>query len=154
MNELLERISRIPPSGRILLLPHCLRQSKTCKATYNEEGLQCAKCNVDCSINRLRGAALNFGYKGVCVAPGSKLAIKYVKEKQPAGIIAIACDKELGEGVQAIKELGNESSPVIIIIPLIKDGCIDTAVDYNEALKAIGTGCILSTTGIHRTRGN
>ena len=43
MDKQLEQLAPIPASSRILLLPHCLRQSETCKATYNEEGLQCAK---------------------------------------------------------------------------------------------------------------
>jgi hypothetical protein len=149
MDEMLELLSHIPPSGRILLLPHCLRQSKTCEATYNEEGLQCAECNVACSINRLRIAALEFGYKGVCVAPGGKLAIKYVKEKQPAAVIAVACDKELADGVRAIKGLGNGLNIVIIVIPLRKDGCVDTVVDDEEALKAISSGCITSIAGVN-----
>lgn len=142
MDEL-ERLSQIAPSQRILLLPHCLRHSNTCKAKYNQEGLQSARCNPECSINLLSAAAIKHGYKGICVAPGGKLAIKFVKKQQPQAIIAIACDKELEEGVQGVKELGNNMLvAVTVIIPLLKDGCIDTEVDEQAALEIIEKGCI------------
>jgi hypothetical protein len=148
MDETLERFSQIPPSERVLLLPHCLRHSKTCKATYDGEGLQCVKCDVNCSVNRLKEAALKYGYKGICIAPGGKLAIKYVKTKQPSAVIAVACDKELLEGVQAIKGLCSEINPTIVIIPLTRDGCIDTVVDDEEALKTISIGCVAPVAGV------
>jgi len=150
MDKTLQQFSQIPPSERVLLLPHCLRRSKTCKATYDVEGLQCAKCDASCSVNRLKEAALKNGYKGLCVAPGGKLAIKYVKTKQPNAVLAVACDKELMEGVQAIKGLDSKTSPTIVIIPLIKDGCIDTTVDQEEALKIINIGCAVPVAGINR----
>ena len=75
MNELIEKLSHIAPSDRILLIAHCLRRSNTCKAAYNAQGLQCIGCNPDCAVNRLRQSALESGYKGICVAPGGRLAV-------------------------------------------------------------------------------
>ena len=146
MDDLIKQLSQILPSERILLVPHCLRQSNTCKATYNQEGLQCIKCNADCSVNQLRSAALELNYKGVCVAPGGRLALKFVKEKSPLAIVAVACEKELEEGVQGVKGLADENSaPLIVIIPLVRDGCVDTEVDIKKALEVIGAGCTLET---------
>jgi hypothetical protein len=143
MDSLIEQLSQVMPSERILLLPHCLRQSNTCMAKYNQQGLQCAGCNPDCSINRLRTVAINYGYKGVCVAPGGRLAVSYVKEKHPIAIVAIACEKELEEGVQGVGELeAQDIRPLIIIVPLLKDGCVDTVVDIEKAFKVISTGCL------------
>jgi uncharacterized protein len=143
MSNQLKQLSQVIPSARILLLPHCLRQSNTCQARYNQQGLQCAACNPDCSVNRLRAAALEYGYKGVCVAPGGHLAIKYVQEKSPRAIVAVACEKELEEGVQGVKSLVKEKiNPLIIIIPLTKNGCLDTEVDVEQALEIISTGCL------------
>lgn len=137
-------LSQVNPSERILLLPHCLRRSDSCKAVYNKEGLQCVKCNPDCPVNLLQNAALDSGYKGICVAPGGRLAVNYVKEKKPRAIVAVACEKELEEGVQGVEELNRESNikPVIVIIPLVKDGCVDTVVNIEEALEIINTGCM------------
>ncbi len=143
MDELLMELSKISPADRILLLPHCLRQSNTCKAVYNQEGLQCAKCNPDCAVNRLSNMADECGYKGICVAPGGRLAIKYVEKNRPLAIVAVACQKELEEGVQGVKALAKEQiEPLMIIIPLTKDGCVDTQVDVEEALTIINTGCM------------
>jgi hypothetical protein len=94
-------------------------------------------------VNHLRSAALEYGYQGVCVAPGGHLAIKYVKEKRPRAIVAVACEKELEEGVQGVKALAKEKiSPLVVIIPLLKNGCLDTEVDVEKALEIISAGCL------------
>ena len=135
--------SRIKPSERVLLISHCLRPSQTCTAKYNKSGLVCLDdCKEDCVIGRLRKAALELNYKGICIAPGGSLAIKYVKEYKPDGIVAIACQKELEEGVEAVNELtGQNSNPVIMTVPLTRDGCVDTEVDETLALRTIKIGC-------------
>jgi hypothetical protein len=133
------QLSRIDPSDRILLLPHCLRRSEVCQAKYNSEGLQCVQCTQECPVNQLRSAALKAGYKGICVAPGGRLAISYVQEKKPKAIVAVACKKELEEGIQGVEELsqGTDIKPAVVIIPLVKDGCLDTEVDIAEAVDII-----------------
>jgi hypothetical protein len=135
--------SQIDPTDRVLLLSHCLRPSQTCTAKYDKRGLICIDdCKEDCVIGRLRKAALELKYKGVCIAPGGSLAIKYVKETKPAGIVAIACQKELNEGVESVVEFSDKKDmPVIISVPLTKDGCVDTEVDEMLAMKAICLGC-------------
>ena len=143
MDNMLTQLSCIATDQRILLLPHCLRQSSTCKAKYNQQGLQCARCNADCAVNRLTNAASQKGYKGICVAPGGRLAVNFVKEKKPQAIIAVACGKELEEGIQGVKGLTfDQQAPLIVVIPLTKDGCIDTEVDIEKALEIITLGSL------------
>jgi uncharacterized protein len=143
MVDNIEKLSKIATSDRILLLPHCLRKSNSCKAKYDSSGLQCVKCNPDCSVNKLRSEALKRGYKGVCVAPGGRLAVKFVKENNPKAVVAVACDKELEEGLQGVENLAKEDiRPVMVIVPLLKDGCVDTVVNDEEALRIIDTGCV------------
>jgi hypothetical protein len=126
---------------RVLLLPHCLRRTETCRAKYNRHGLICAGCTQDCPVNRLSSAAVKQGYKGVCVAPGGRLAVSYINEIRPEAIVAIACEKELEEGVGNVSGIdGDDYSPVIVIIPLSKDGCVDTEVDVAFALSVINAG--------------
>lgn len=135
-----ERLSLIHPSQRVLLLPHCLRPSQTCPGKYSKRGLECPEdCAEDCTIGRLRRTALSLGYKGVCIAPGGRLAMNYVKEKSPKGIVAVACQKELEEGIHGVRELSGSDKlmPLMVIIPLVKDGCVDTEVDEEQALKMI-----------------
>ncbi len=136
------RLARVPAADRVLLLPHCLRQSNSCKGKYDKLGLQCQGCNPDCAINRLRQAAISRGYRGVCVAPGGRLAVTYIENTRPKAIVAVACAKELEEGVQNVNGLpGGLKRPVIVIVPLAKDGCVDTEVDEELALETIGLGC-------------
>lgn len=70
------------------------------------------------------------------------MALKYVLEHKPRGIVAVACDKELAEGVDAVrnKSESENGSPVIVIVPLTKDGCVDTEVDEAAALEVISLG--------------
>lgn len=143
-----EWLSLIHPSQRILLLPHCLRSSQTCSGKYSKQGLECPEdCAENCTIGRLRWTALSLGYKGVCIAPGGRLAVKYVKEKRPKAIVAVACQKELEEGIHGVRELSSSDrlTPPIVIIPLAKDGCVDTEVDEEQAIKMITLGCSLES---------
>jgi geranylgeranyl diphosphate synthase, type II len=143
-----DRLSLVPPGERILLLPHCLRHSNMCKASYDREGLQCAGCSVDCAINALGDAARRLGYKGVCVAPGGRLAVNYVSETRPAAIVAVACQKELDEGVGNVNSISaTDYRPLMVVIPLVHDGCVDTEVDMELALRVLSAGCPESPAG-------
>lgn len=125
---------------RVLLLSHCLRPSQTCPGKFSREGLNCpAGCQEDCVIHRLRDIALKLGYKGVCIAAGGAMAVRYVKEHRPKGIVAVACNKELEEGVEAVGKLadGEDETPAVVTVPLLKDGCVDTEVDTDQVIRAL-----------------
>ena len=141
-----ERFRSIKPDQRVLLVSHCLRSSEKCMAKMTKTGLGCRDdCSNRCSIGKLRILAEKQGYKGICIAPGGSMAIKFIREKNPKGIVAIACMKELAEGVSAVEELkGSEKDngssnnvPIIISVPLLKDGCVDTEVNEEEAERII-----------------
>lgn len=126
---------------RVLLLPHCLRRSDHCQATYERSvGLKCKKCDATCPINRILEIAESLELGGICVAPGGSIAVEYLKQHKPKGIVAVACPKELVMGVEAVQGLSNNGwEPVVVTIGLLKDGCIDTEVDVElveEFLKA------------------
>ncbi|RLC70267.1 MAG: hypothetical protein DRI26_07490 [Chloroflexi bacterium] len=136
------KLAAVAPADRILLLPHCLRPSETCPGTYSKQGLVCPEdCSQPCAIRIMREAAVKLGYKGVCVAPGGSMALRFVKQMNPKGIVAVACEKELELGIHGVESLvqkGEIQMPVIGVIPLSKDGCVDTEVDVEQALKTIG----------------
>ncbi len=71
------------------------------------------------------------------------MALRYVKEQVPAGIIAVACFKELEEGIDSVAKLAGAgaAAPPIVIVPLTRDGCVNTEVNVEEALKKISLGC-------------
>ena len=143
MNEVEERLAAVEPSHRVVLLAQCLRPSQACPGKFNKKGLACpADCREDCILGRLREFALGLGYSGVCIAAGGAMALRFVKEHTPRAIVAVACDKELREGVDGVKELfeGSEEIPAILVIPLLRDGCVDTEVDEERVFKAIALG--------------
>jgi hypothetical protein len=70
------------------------------------------------------------------------MALKFVREMRPRGIVAVACAKELAEGIEAV---GNgsghgEDAPAIVVVPLLKDGCRDTEVDIEQGLRTLASG--------------
>jgi hypothetical protein len=136
-----EEFAKIDPSERILLLPQCLRPSKACVGKFNKTGLVCPEdCTADCVMRTFREEALRQGYAGVCIAAGGKMALRFVKENGARGILAVACDEELRMGVEAVQEMNLDADqmPTIVVVPLLKDGCVDTEVDSAMVLRTIG----------------
>ncbi len=129
----------VPPEGRILLLPHCLRRSAHCRARYTREsGLQCEVCDADCPVNRILQAARERHFGAICVAPGGSMAVGFLKEHKLPGILAVACPKELAMGVEAVVGLSrNGWNPVLITLDLTRDGCVDTEVDVDLVVEFI-----------------
>lgn len=137
--ESFENLATIAPSDRVLLLPHCLRPIGTCPGTYSRQGLICPEdCSVSCVIRILHTKAKELGYKGVCVAPGGSMVLRFVRQTDPKGIVAVACEKELELGVRGVEELvasGEFQMPVIAVVHLSADGCVDTEVDVEKAVE-------------------
>jgi hypothetical protein len=130
----------IPPGERVLLLPHCLRPSETCPGRPSREGFRCpADCKEECPIRTLREEAVRLGYKGVCIAPGGSLALRFVQDAAPQAVIAVACAKELAAGEEAVAGLG-PTPPLVVVIPLSRDGCVDTEVSLDSALNLLRAG--------------
>lgn len=137
------KLSTVDPSKRVLLLSQCLRPSQTCPGRFTREGLECPQdCAQDCVIRRFKEEAAALGYSGVCVAAGGAMALRFVRNHEPQGIVAVACDKELVEGVEEVQEMtkGQGETPAIVVVPLLRDGCVDTEVDAEQVLKAINLG--------------
>jgi hypothetical protein len=132
-------LAGVPFAQRVLLLPHCLRPSQDCPGKMTKQGLDCTGCSlVDCAIHQLRAAAAEAGYGGVCVSPGGRLAVRFLAARQPAGVVAIACHKELEEGLEAIAEMEwANGEPAVATVPLAQDGCVDTEVDVATARQII-----------------
>ena len=132
-------VDSIPYERRVLLLPHCLRPSNDCPGKMTKQGMNCEGCTItECAIHQLRSTADEMGYGGVCVAPGGRLAIRFLVQHQPAAVIAIACDKELEEGIEAVTQTEwKGEQPIVVTFPLSEDGCVDTVVDVDAAQEII-----------------
>jgi hypothetical protein len=120
----------IPPEKCILFLPHCLRIAERCKATYNEEGLQCKHCSKSCKINQLTRIGEGLGYKCFAV-PGGAMVFNIAKKYRPQGVVAVACLNELREGTGRTE---SEYNVPFQIIQLKKDGCVNTDVCVDEVV--------------------
>lgn len=139
-----ERLSATDPADRVLLVSHCLRPSRTCAGKFGEGGLICPEgCEEDCVVGRLARVAFSLGYRGVCTAAGGRMALRFVVQQRPRGIVAVACERELEEGVEAVLGIaaGGMEVPAIVVVPLSKDGCVDTEVDEEQAIEALSLGC-------------
>jgi len=132
-------VDKVPFAQRVLLLPYCLRPSQDCPGKMTKQGLDCTGCTlVTCAIYQLRTAAVEAGYGDVCIAPGGRLAVRFLAERQPAGVVAIACSKELEEGLEAVDQMEwANGRPAAAVVPLLRDGCVDTEVDVAAARAVI-----------------
>ncbi len=140
----IEELSKVDPSQRVLLLSHCMRPSQTCRGKFDKKGLNCVPdCTENCIIRRCKDQAFKLGYKGVCIAAGGAMALRFVKENAPKAIIAVACNKELEEGIEAVRALEKDLQqlPAVVMVPLLSDGCVDTEVDETQVMEALACGC-------------
>jgi len=145
VDQTLERFAATDPAERVLLLSTCLRPSETCPGKMQKQGMVCPPdCHEPCVLGRLQQAAQQLGYKGVCIAAGGAMALRFVADQAPRGIVAVACHKELAEGIEAVQAMSRDpaaSPPAIVTVPLLTDGCVNTQVDENLVLQMLGVGC-------------
>lgn len=129
--SLIKNFASTPYNERILLLPQCLR-SKDCPAELGDYGYECQECGR-CSIPKIIHLTKDLGYKGTFILPGGSIAKKILLEMKPKATLGVACFKELVIGSYLCEKLGIIGQGVV----LIKDGCINTLVDWkalNETL--------------------
>jgi geranylgeranyl pyrophosphate synthase len=126
-----EPMAAIPFHRRLLLVPKCLRDSGTCKASFDEFGLICKHCGR-CTIPELQAEAEQLGY-AVLVAEGSALVMAMIQTGRIDAIVGVSCFSVLERAFPYI-----ESAAVPgIAIPLLQDDCRDTAVDMDWVWDAI-----------------
>lgn len=81
----------------LVLLPHCL-QFHDCKVRITRDINDCADCG-DCDICQLKDLGKRYDIQ-IGIANGGTLARKIVNETQPDAIIAVACHRDLTDGVR------------------------------------------------------
>ncbi len=118
---------RVPLSERFLFLPHCLRNSKECKASYTDEGLQCKRCGK-CQINELIALAEEVGFQKVFICPGGSMVKKIVMKYKPKAVLGISCFDEANLAFDSMQ--GTSIAPQATL--LLYDGCKDTKANITE----------------------
>ncbi len=135
-NKLSEYGFKVTPySERILFLPHCMRDSKRCKAKYSDEGLQCRRCGK-CDLSKLIGWAEELGYHSVFITPGGSMVHKLIKKYKPKAVMGVCCYEEATMAYDRLAGTGIHGQASL----LLYDGCKDTRanlVDAREKMEAI-----------------
>jgi len=88
-----------PPEQILLLLPHCLQWTE-CRHRLVGNILNCAECGK-CNIKDIIALGQKYGII-MKVATGGRLALRLVSEINPQFLLAVACERELVEGLLAI----------------------------------------------------
>lgn len=112
---------------RIILAPHCMR-SLDCPAYTTQTGIQCKACGK-CVFSRLSKDAEKYRYK-VFILTGSSYVKNILKKEAADGVLLIACDYELNKVMRVLKGKGVVSYG----IPMERDGCFGTEVNYQKVL--------------------
>ena len=100
MNRLRCRLSkrRYSPDNVLVLLPHCL-QNQGCTEPVKDDIRSCKGCGR-CKIKDLRALIERFGVQA-SVAPGGEVAQARARSPDVHVILAVACNRELAEGIRA-----------------------------------------------------
>ncbi len=127
-------LAAIPCEKRLLLLPKCLRDLANCPAKFDRIGLLCQNCG-SCPIGEIKFEAERLGYV-VLVAEGSPIVMSLVQTGKIQAIVGVSCMSVL-ENVFPYME---SAAIPALAIPLLYDGCAETAVDLDWVWDALYTG--------------
>ncbi len=124
------RRPRVRPEEVLLLAPHCLQWSD-CPHNITHRPENCRRCGK-CKVKDLIELAERFGLQ-FYVAGGGREAVRRVKRDDVRAVLAVACEKELREGMCAIFP-----RPVLGVVNLRPHGpCRDTDVEMAEVEAAV-----------------
>ena len=130
-NEMvLRELGRFPPERILLLVPHCLQNSR-CEMRLTHDVDNCKRCGK-CPITGLLELRDRYGVH-LAVATGGTIARRIVVDKRPKMIIAVACYRDLSSGIQDAYPL-----PVFGVLNERPFGpCLDTTVALDRLESAL-----------------
>ncbi len=124
------RRRRVAPERLLLLGPHCL-QLHSCDRKVTDDLDQCARCG-GCRVSEMLDLCHEYGIRGHLVG-GGRRALAKVRQPDVTAVIAVACEKELCEGIMAAFP-----KPVLAVSNECPNGpCRDTTVDIAAVRAAI-----------------
>ncbi|NLW24644.1 MAG: DUF116 domain-containing protein [Clostridia bacterium] len=121
---------QISPENILILAPHCLQRVQ-CPHKITVDVNNCRGCGL-CPVGDLLTLSREKGTQLV-IATGGTFARKFVKERKPQAIVAIACERDLTSGMQDVDKI-----PVIGVVnerPEVP--CHNTRVNLCEVERAI-----------------
>ncbi len=123
----------IPVEERAVFVPQCLRSAK-CPAHLTPEGLKCINCGL-CKIGYEHQVLEKLGYK-FFIVPGSSFIKRIIKQYRPKALIGIGCLIEVKDGI----EMADKFGIIAMGIVNLKDGCVETDVNWQEVLETAMLG--------------
>ncbi len=124
------RRSRCEPEELLVLTPTCL-QSSECEQKITNDINECRRCGR-CKVKDIVELSERYGTR-CAVATGGRLALQMALDEGVKAIVAIACEKELQEGMTGVFP-----KPSLGIINVRPHGpCKDTDVDLEEVEEVI-----------------
>lgn len=124
------RRSSCDPERLLILLPSCLQCSE-CEIKVTNDLSRCKRCGR-CQVKDVLELAEKYGCQ-VAMATGGRLALQRAKGDGVDAVLAVACEKELQEGLKGVFP-----KPALGVINLRPHGpCRDTEVDLEELEEAI-----------------
>ena len=116
---------------RLLLLPFCLRKQPGCTADHDDLGLICKGCG-QCNIPGLSAAADALDMP-VLVAESSSAVADWVEQGVIQAVVGVSCLDSLEKSFPSMLR----SAVPGIAVPLLRDGCKDTAFDPADLERAM-----------------
>ena len=101
LNRLRNRFQkgRVRPENLLLLIPHCLQRC-TCESNISQDIDRCNRCG-QCNVADMLQLRDEFGIRCHLVS-GGREAIAVVREPAIQAVVAVACEKELADGIRAV----------------------------------------------------
>ncbi len=134
--NMMERGKFLQTKKRALFLPHCSRKymDSRCRAIFDAAvpSYSCAHCSADCLVNKADAVAKKKGYD-VYLLPGGSCIPKILKSRSYEGVIGVAC----GEEMRMLGPLLSSMDVAGQAIPLIKNGCANTAFNMESLVKVL-----------------
>lgn len=126
-----DTMAGIPYDRRVLMLPQCLRDKKICPAPMDKLGLLCEQCG-QCPTGGIQARAEQLGYV-VLVAEGTTVVTRLLEQGTVDAVIGVSCLSVLE---RAFPHMAAHAIPGLAL-PLVRDGCENTAVDLDWVVEAI-----------------
>lgn len=134
INNLLVRWRRVRvrPDEILLLLPHCLHK-QSCQQNVVHSLDECRRCGA-CSLGALIGVRDTFKVAAF-VAGGGRQALALAKQPGIKAVVAVACEKELVQGI-----LAAFPKPVLAVANITPEGfCRNTLANPEQVRQAIAS---------------
>ncbi|MFH1227409.1 MAG: DUF116 domain-containing protein [Planctomycetota bacterium] len=130
LNNAFRGKKRFRPTEVMLVFSHCLQNSE-CGQKIVINLSNCKRCG-ECPVSGIIGLSERYGTQ-CAAASGGEMALQKVSNDKVKAVLAIACEKELAEGIKAIYP-----KPVIAVRNTRPKGpCKDCQVDLNAVENAL-----------------